>query len=64
MQRLWQNRTGRHVAIVVALKFCLLAALWWAFVKDARIEPDDNDVAAAILQPAPETAPTTPESAR
>jgi len=64
VQFLWQNRTGRHVIIVMAVKLCLLAVLWWAFVKDARIEPDDNDVAAAVLRPAPETAPITPESAR
>jgi hypothetical protein len=64
MKRLWQNRTGRHVTIVVVVKTCLLAALWWGFVRDARVEPDALDVAEAVLRPAPEAALATPESAR
>jgi hypothetical protein len=64
LARLWRDRTGRHVAIVVAAKVCLLAAIWWAFVRDNAPEPDVNDVAAAVLQAAPQAATAAPESPR
>jgi hypothetical protein len=53
MLRLWQDRTARHLAILLALKFSLLAALWWGFVRDARLEPDTGQVAAAVLRAVP-----------
>jgi hypothetical protein len=61
MNRLWQDRTARHVAILLALKFSLLAALWWGFVRDARLEPDDGRVAEAVLRAAPAADPHAPE---
>ncbi len=64
LARLWRDRTGRHVTIVVAAKICLLAAIWWAFVRDVQPEPDANEVAAAVLQAAPQASTTAPESAR
>lgn len=61
LARLWRDRTGRHVTIVVAAKLCLLVAIWWAFVKDHRPEPDAGDVATAILQAAPTASTAAPE---
>ena len=64
LARLWRDRTGRHVTIVVAAKLCLLAAIWWAFVKDNRHEPDVDAVATAVLHAAPQATTTAPESER
>jgi len=61
MRPLVQDRTARHVAIVVAVKLCVLTALWWAFVRDARIEPDPGEVASAVLHAAPLSGPDAPE---
>jgi len=64
LARLWHDRTGRHVTIVVAVKICLLMAIWWAFVRDNAPEPDVKDVAAAVLQAAPQAASAGSESPR
>ncbi len=64
LARLWRDRTGRHVTIVVAAKLCLLVAIWWVFVKDNQPEPDVSDVAAAVLHAAPQATAAAPESAR
>ncbi len=64
LARLWRDRTSRHVTIVVAAKLCLLVAIWWAFVRDNQPEPDVNEVAAAVLQAAPQATTVAPESAR
>jgi len=60
LKRLWQDRTGRHVAVVVAVKLCLVAALWAAFVRDATVRPDSAEVGAAVLR----LVPTVPALAR
>jgi len=59
----WQDRTARHVAILLALKFSLLAALWWGFVRDARLDPDASQVAEAVLRAAPAPEAPAPECA-
>jgi hypothetical protein len=64
LARLWRDRTGRHVTIVVAAKICLLAAIWWAFVRDDQPEPGADEVAAAVLQAAPQATQAAPEPAR
>lgn len=61
MNRLWQDRTARHVTILLALKFSLLAALWWGFVRDARLEPDAGRVAEAVLRAVPAADSRAPE---
>lgn len=62
MRPLVQDRTVRHVAIVVAVKLCVLTALWWVFVRDARIEPDPGQVASAVLHAAPLSGSDAPEA--
>lgn len=64
VKTLWQDPIGRHVVIAVALKLCLLTALWLAFVKDASPPPVAADARAAILRLAPQTAEPAKESAR
>jgi hypothetical protein len=64
LTRLWRDRTGRHVTIVVVAKISLLAVIWWAFVRDNQPETSINDVAAAVLQAAPQGATAAPESTR
>lgn len=54
MNRVWQDRTARHVVIVLTFKLCLLTALWWTFVLEQRVEPDAGAVAAAVLRTAPD----------
>ncbi|MCU0976641.1 MAG: hypothetical protein MUC71_10085 [Steroidobacteraceae bacterium] len=61
MQVFRQDRTARHVALVLALKLCLLAGLWWAFVREHRVEPDPGQVAAAVLRQQVDPAPRSPE---
>jgi len=63
MDRSWQDRTARHVVVLLALKFSLLAALWWGFVRDARLEPDAGQVATAILRTVPAADSHAPEGA-
>ncbi len=64
LTRLWRDRTGRHVTIVVVAKVFLLAVIWWAFIRDGQPDPDASDVAAAVLQASPQAASAAPESAR
>jgi hypothetical protein len=64
VKTLWQDPVGRHVVIAVAVKLCLLMALWLAFVKDANPPPRAADAGAAILRLAPPTAEPAKEGAR
>jgi hypothetical protein len=61
MRPLIQDRTVRHVAVVVAIKLCVLTVLWWAFIRDARIEPDPGQVASAVLHAAALSEPDARE---
>lgn len=49
----------KKLAIVVVFKLVILVALWWGFVRDARVTVDGNRVAAQFLQPAPQKAEGT-----
>lgn len=60
----WRNPLSRHVALVMALKFLLLALLWGLCVRDCRTEPSGAQVRAALLpagspvvQPSKDPAP-------
>jgi len=52
MSRL-DNRLMRHLAVAIALKLVVLAVLWWAFVRDTRVEVDAVRAAAHIGAAAP-----------
>jgi hypothetical protein len=47
MLHLWRDRAARHGAVTA--KPCLRAGLWWAFVRDVRVEPDAGWAAEAML---------------
>ena len=47
------QRLVRHLAIAVALKLVVIAALWLAFVQDARVEVGAEQAAARIGAPTP-----------
>jgi len=42
-----------HLVIAVAIKLVLLAGLWWAFVRDARVEVDPAVAARHLVAPQP-----------
>jgi len=46
------RRLLRHLVIAVLLKLALLVALWWAFVRESRVDIDADRAAARIGAPA------------
>jgi hypothetical protein len=49
----------KKLAIVLVFKLAILMALWWVFVRDARVPVDGNSVATQFLQPAAPTEERT-----
>jgi hypothetical protein len=47
---------ARKLALVLLLKFALLLALWWGFVREQRVTVDADKVAAQLLQSVPTPA--------
>lgn len=43
-----ERRLLRHLAAAVLVKLVVLALLWWAFVRDARVSVDTDHVAAQL----------------
>lgn len=41
----------RKLVIVVLLKLLTLGGLWWAFVRESRVEVDAASVAASLQRP-------------
>lgn len=41
----------RHIVVVVVVKLVLITALWWVFVRDARVAVDPAAMAAQISTP-------------
>ncbi len=39
----------RHLLLIVVVKLTMLSAIWWLFVKDARVEVLPGDAASHIL---------------
>jgi hypothetical protein len=54
-----ERRLVRHLVIAVTVKLALLAALWWLFVRDARVHVDADQTAAQLGAP-PSTSGATP----
>lgn len=40
---------SRHLILIVAIKLLVLFALWWVFVRDARLEVESEGAASRIL---------------
>ncbi|WP_175048317.1 cytochrome oxidase putative small subunit CydP [Duganella vulcania] len=45
------QRLLRHLAVAVLLKLALLAVLWWAWVRDARVDVDAGAMADRVGAP-------------
>lgn len=53
------RRLVRELVVVVVIKLALLTALWWVFVRDARVTVDPEAMTAhAIATPAGTVHPT------
>lgn len=39
----------RHLYLIVAVKLALLGAIWWCFVRDARVTVDPDGTATHLL---------------
>lgn len=42
------KRLLRHLALAVAIKLAVLAALWWVFVRDSRVAVDAELIANRV----------------
>ena len=42
------DRLLRHLTVAVLLKLAVLTALWWAFIRDVRVEVDTERAAAHV----------------
>lgn len=38
----------RHLVVVVLIKLMLITALWWVFIRDARVAVDSAAMAARV----------------
>lgn len=52
---------GRHIAVALGLKAIALTALWWFFVRDARVTIHEDAAAAHLLPPPAVQAVATPD---
>lgn len=41
----------RHLIFVVVIKIALITALWWAFIRDAKVVVDPSAMAAQVVTP-------------
>ena len=46
------RRLVREITLVIVLKLILIIALWWAFVRDAKVPVDPGAMAAQVVAPA------------
>ena len=42
----------RHLTLAIVIKLALISALWWAFIRDAKVAVDAGAMAAQVLAPA------------
>lgn len=42
----------RHLTLAIVIKLALITALWWAFIRDAKVAVDAGAMAAQVLAPA------------
>ena len=46
---LTDRRLVREIFIVIVVKLALITALWWVFVRDAKVSVDPSAMAAQIV---------------
>ncbi len=63
MHKLLRDSFNRHIILIVALKFVLLALLWWFFVREYRSDPGSAGVGQVLLPAAPSVVETRKDPA-
>ena len=53
------RRLVREITLVIVLKLILITALWWAFIRDAKVPVDPGTMAAQVVAPASSKLHTT-----
>lgn len=53
------RRLIREITLVIVLKLILITALWWAFIRDAKVAVDPGAMATRIVAPASAKQHTT-----
>jgi hypothetical protein len=53
------RRLLRHLFTAVAVKLAVLAALWWAFIRDAAVDAGTEQTAAHLAAPGAGPNPAT-----
>ena len=53
------RRLVREITLVIVLKLILITALWWAFIRDAKVAVDPGAMAAQVVAPASSKRHTT-----
>jgi hypothetical protein len=51
MSGMTDRRLARHLAIAVLLKLLALTALWWLFIREARVEVDADRAVSRLGSP-------------
>jgi hypothetical protein len=51
------RRLFRHLAVAVLLKLLALTVLWWAFIRDARVDVDANQAVSRLGSPVSSASP-------
>ena len=52
----------QHLTAVIVVKMVLLTAIWWLFIRDARVDVTVEGAASRILPLSTEPIPTEPET--
>ncbi|MDI3490268.1 MAG: hypothetical protein PWP11_1545 [Thauera sp.] len=52
----------RHLTLAIVIKLVLITALWWAFIRDAKVAVDAGAMAAQVLAPASKKHTTSGET--
>ena len=53
------RRLVREITVVIVVKLILITALWWAFIRDAKVAVDPGAMAAQVVAPASSKLHTT-----
>ena len=53
------RRLVREITLVIVLKLILITALWWAFIRDAKVAVDPGAITAQVVAPASSKLHTT-----
>lgn len=51
LMKLSDHTLLRHLIFVVVIKIALITALWWAFIRDAKVAVDPGAMAAQVVTP-------------